>query len=291
LFKTRYTSALAVDNDFNVYTVTTDLHTLQKWPPGAAKPINLFEGRFPISPLFYHSLSRSLYFFYVIQNNPSVYKLVDDSSTPVNAINVKGQGVDLDQLGTTCTGLYVNSAGDIFVLDKIFNRVVKWAVNATSGILVADGTVVGSNRWSYVTALYVDEINDALYVLDQNSGNRILKYANGSTNGMVAFGGGPKKFFSDVIAEYMSPLSVLVDKMGNVLVGELSKITKWTSDIQSSVMITGQDKQGHSNVEPSISSPNLMIFDKLENLYVFDGGYAQVIRFNRTFTLCMNNIH
>jgi hypothetical protein len=121
--------------------------------------------------------------------------------------------------------------------------------------------------------------------------NRILKYANGSTNGMVAFGGGPKKLFSDVIAEYMSPLSVLVDKMGNVLVGELSKITKWTSDIQSSVMITGQDKQGHSNVEPSISSPNLMIFDKLENLYVFDGGYAQVIRFNRTFTLCMNNIH
>jgi hypothetical protein len=150
--------------------VTTDLHTLQKWPPGAAKPINLFEGRFPISPLFYHSLSRSLYFFYVIQNNPSVYKLVDDSSTPVNAINVKEQGTGLDKLSNSCTGLYVNSPGDIFVLDNIINRVVKWAVNANSGILVADGTVVGSSRWLYATALYVDEINDVLYVLDQHSG-------------------------------------------------------------------------------------------------------------------------
>jgi hypothetical protein len=267
------------------------LQALQKWPPGADKPINLFEGRFQTSPLFYHSLSRSLYFCYVLQDNPGVYKLVDDSSTPVNVINSKGKGSNLDQLGTTYTGLYVNSAGDIFVLDATNDRVVKWTMNAKSGVLVAGGggRGSGSKQLSSPLGLFVDEINDAIYVVDVTN-KRIQKYSNGSANGMTVFGGGPNKIFSDVMTVYMDPLSVIVDKMGNILVGEVFKITKWTPDIKSSVTVTYQDIQGGGFSENGIHTPVIMAFDKLENLYVHDSVYNQVVKFSRKSILCINNL-
>ncbi len=44
-------------------------------------------------------------------------------------------------------------------------------------------------------------------------------------------GGSATQVLSDIMSEYVEPLSVLVDKMGNILVGERFKITKWTPDI------------------------------------------------------------
>ncbi len=283
---------LAVDNDFNIYTLDYTLKALQKWLPDAKKPINLFEGRFENTPIFYHSLSSSLYLFYVLKENPGVYKLIDESTRPVSAINVNGKGSALNQLGISCAGLYVTSANDIFVVDTNNHRVVKWLMNGTSGILVADLNRQGSdsNQLSYPSGLYVDEMNNILYVVDR-SNNRILKYTNESTSGMTAFGGGPHTPFSDVRSEYVQPLSVLVDKMGNILIGEPSRITKWTPDIKSNMIIFPQDKDssmytGNMNIRPTI-----MTFDKLENLYVYESGTNQVVKFIRNSTSCMNNSH
>lgn len=104
-----------------------DLLALQKWPPGAVKPINLFEGRFPNDAIFYHSPSRSLYFFHMTRNNPGVNKLptIDESSTAVNVINASGQGSGLNQLSHFCRGIYVTLSGDIFILDAANSRIVK----------------------------------------------------------------------------------------------------------------------------------------------------------------------
>jgi hypothetical protein len=201
-------STFAVDNDFNIYTSNWNSHTLQKWSAGVDKPINLFKGQFPESPIFYHSLSRSLYFFYVFNNNPGIYKLVDGSSIPVNVVNASGNGWRLGQLDTSCRGLYVNSAGDIFLLDGNHNRVVKWLVNATSGIHVAGRNENGSgpDNLAFASGLSVDEVNDAVYVLTDLRFRRITKYTNGSLDGLSVFGGGPTKFLSDVLSEYVEPL-------------------------------------------------------------------------------------
>jgi hypothetical protein len=69
LLKVRPVSSSAVDNDFNIYTTHKDLKTLQKWFPSTNKIINLFENQFPDTPLFYHSLSGSLYYFMYIKIN------------------------------------------------------------------------------------------------------------------------------------------------------------------------------------------------------------------------------
>jgi hypothetical protein len=265
-----------VDNEFNIYTKNSQSRALQKWLPGAETPINLFEERFANSPLFYHSMSRSLYFFYTLQQNPGVYKLVDESLTPVIVINSDGQGSDLNKLSNSCTGLYVNSAGDIFILDRVYNRIVKWMVNATSGILVVNTRGSDSNTYSIPSAFVVDEINNVIYVL-YTSNYCIVKFTNGSANGVTIFGGGPNRIFSDVVSEYTIPQSVLVDKMGNILVGEVAKITKWTPDIKFNVIV--------ADIK-NINSPKIMVFDRLENLYVFDSANNQVVKFIRNATSC-----
>jgi hypothetical protein len=286
--------SLAVDNSLNIYTLNYTSTTLEKWLPGAEKPINLFEGRFQSSPIFYHLSSRSLYIFYVLNNKPSVYRLVDGSSIPMNVINVNGKGSELNQLGTSCAGLYVNSASHIFVLDYDNDRVVKWTLNATSGVLVANGSRDGSisYRTAGLVALCVDEINNALYVVDQ-SRRIVIKYTNDSVNGVIVFGGGPTTVFSDILSEYLQPISVLVDRMGNILVGEVNRITKWTPDRKSYVVVTSRDSQGVRFTEADISMPVIMTFDKFENLYVYDSQYqrGRVIKFTRNSTPCTNNLH
>jgi hypothetical protein len=282
-----------VDNYFNIYTFDYTSQTLQKWPPGAKEPINLFEGLFQNSPIFYHSASHSLYFFYILKNKPSVYKLVNGSSVPVNAINVNGKGSALNQLSTACTGLYVAAAGDIFIIDTINYRVVKWAVNATSGVLVAGGNGGGSgpNQLSSPFALAVDELNNVLYVVDGTNSRRILRYTNESANGVAVLGGGPHTIFSNVPSEYVEPIYVLVDKMGNLLVSEIFKITRWIPNIKSNFTVFTQDKDFRLTKRDSVLKPSIMTFDKLENLYVYDSGNGQVVKFKRNSTSCTNNLY
>jgi hypothetical protein len=242
-----------VDDDFNIYTAGYNLGALQKWLPGAKKPTNLFEGRFQYGPIFYHSSTRSLYFFYIFKDNPGVYKIsvIDTNSKPENVFSASGKGSRLNQLNTECRGLYVTSAGDIFVLDQGNYRVVKWSANATSGVLVAGGNSKGSgsDQLMHSSDLFVDEINNVLYVVD-SSNHRVLKYTDGSPNGTIILGGGPNTLFSKVMSEYVDAFSILVDKMGNILIGEASKITKWTPDIKSHVVVaTSKDSDlSHSRV-------------------------------------------
>jgi len=283
-----------VDDDLNIYTSQWSMDTLQKWLPGTKTPINLYEGRFQGNAIFYHSFTHSLYFFYVFKNIPGIYKLsvIDDNSIPVNVISTNGKGSGLNQLGDQCAGIYVTSTGDIFVADSNNRRVVKWSANATSGVLVAGGNGYGSgpDQFSMISNIFVDEINNVLYVVDSPN-QRIQRYKNGSPNGTTVIGGGPKTVLSDVVSEYIQPLSVLVDKMGNVLVGEGSRITKWTPDFQSNLIVLTHDKNDYSAISSNIKVPRILAFDKFENLYVFEETNGQVIKFKKKSTSCTSNFH
>lgn len=79
--------------------------------------------------------------------------------------------------------------------------------------------------------------------------------------------------------------------MGNILVGERSKITKWTPDITFIATIIGEESRGSGVIGMNIGSPLLMTFDKLGNLYVYDSSDERVLRFNVTSTSCTNNLY
>jgi hypothetical protein len=218
--------------------------------------------------------------------------VIDDNSIPVNVISANGKGSGLNQLGDQCAGIYVTSTGDIFVAESNNRRVVKWSANATSGVLVAGGNGYGSgpDQFSMISNIFVDEINNVLYVVD-SSNQRIQRYKNGSPNGTIVIGGGPKTVLSDVVSEYIQPLSVLVDKMGNVLVGEGSRITKWTPDFQSYLIVLTNDKNDYSATPSNIKVPRILAFDKFENLYVFEETFGKVVKFKKNSTSCTSNFH
>jgi hypothetical protein len=281
--------ALAVDDDFNIYIRPIEQLGLQKWSPDGSNYTRLFTNKI-MSPIFYHLLSRSLYFFYVSQNIPSIYKVIDGDSLPMNVLNASGVGSGLNQLGSSCQGLYVNSVDDIYVLDDTNCRVVKWTVNASSGILVAGGggCKSDSNQLKSPTILAVDEINSILYIKD---GSRTLKFVNGSTNGVIIFRQFPEATWIDIPSEHVNPFSLLVDKMGNILVGDGGGITKWMPDVKSNVIITPQNKQNlPADVWGTIGTAHLMTFDKLENLYVYDGFNSLLLKFSRNHTSCEENL-
>ncbi|CAF1173813.1 unnamed protein product [Adineta steineri] len=256
LVKIEHASSIAVDNDFNVYVANWDTHTLQKWFSDTNELINLFEEQFPETPIFYHSLTRSLYFFYVYKDIPGVFKLVNGNSAPVNVFSSNGRGWNLDQLDSSCKGLYVNAAGDIFVLDQGRHRIVKWVVNATSGVLVAGRKEDESNsdQLEFPSGMYVDEINNSVYVITDMMGRRIKRFSNGSVYGVTVFW-----WWSE-----------------------------WTSDIKYNGIILGESSGGGAT---HFYTPQLMTFDKLGNLYVYDKSDGQVIRFDVNSTSCINNLH
>ncbi|CAF1285174.1 unnamed protein product [Adineta steineri] len=264
LLKSDYVSSFAVDNDFNIYISNSHLNTLQKWPPGASEPINLFNGHFPATPLFYHSLTDSLYFFYIFNDTQGVYKLVNGSSTPITVFRSNGKGWNLDQLDTNCIGLYVNSVGDVFVLDGGRHRIVKWKADGSSQILIG-----GRQKEEYISDPFpfpqgfnVDEMNDFAYVITGASGHPTKRFSSGSLYGVTVLGGGPSKVLSDAPGDYIEPQAILVDKMGNILIAENAKVTRWTLDAKYIGIAVGGILGGGAT---SISFPDRLAFDRLEN--------------------------
>ncbi|CAF1272156.1 unnamed protein product [Adineta steineri] len=269
LLKSDYVSSFAVDNDFNIYISNSHLNTLQKWPPGASEPISLFNGHFPATPLFYHSLTDSLYFFYIFNDTQGVYKLVNGSSTPITVFRSNGKGWNLDQLDTNCIGLYVNSVGDVFVLDGGRHRIVKWKADGSSQILIG-----GRQKEEYISDPFpfpqgfnVDEMNDFAYVITGASGHPTKRFSSGSLYGVTVLGGGPSTVLSDAPGDYIEPQAILVDKMGNILIAENAKVTRWTLDAKYIGIAVGGILGGGAT---SISFPDRLAFDRLENLYVYD---------------------
>ena len=282
-----------VDNDLNIYTTKLNSLTIQKWTPNTNNPTDLFKEQFPINAMFYHILSGALYIFNVTEGKPSVYKLltIDKNTIPIRVINSNGLGSDLNQFGRSSHGLYITSLGDIFVLDDDNDRVVKWVVNATAGILVAQSGMlwyVHADRWT-MSSLCVDEINNILYIVDINN-NHIIKYTNESTVGQIIFGSGPKTVFTNIMSEYVPPISIIVDKMGNILVGEFYKITRWTQDLKLNVIITLEDSVTSNWHSRTTNYPTIMAFDKFDNLYVYDASRYRILKFLRNDTSCLNNL-
>jgi hypothetical protein len=156
--------------------------------------------------------------------------------------------------------------------------------------LVADGHKFNSttSNSGFLVGSAIDEINNIIYILDAN-GPRILKYVNGSQSGTAIFDGNPKEMFSDTQSPQIGVASILVDKTGYILTGENDRVRMWTPDGKLNVTVLKEYHTSQNNEEHVIYAPT-MTFDRLGNLYVYDGRTRSVVKFNRTTTTCINNI-
>jgi sugar lactone lactonase YvrE len=85
----------------------------------------------------------------------------------------------------------MDSLGNFYIADYSNHRIMFWAVNATSGVLLAGVTGVSGGDGLHLynpEDVTLDEEQELLYVADTNN-HRIIRYSLGSPNGIVVAGG------------------------------------------------------------------------------------------------------
>ena len=99
-------------------------------------------------------------------------------------------GANLNQFGIV-SSFYMDSVGNFYVADNTNHRLMFWAANTTSGVLLAGVTnLLGndSRHLYYPQDVTLDEARGFLYVADTNN-HRIIRYPLGGHNGTVVAGG------------------------------------------------------------------------------------------------------
>ena len=149
-----------------------------------------------------------------------------DDSYAVDAVTVaggNGDGSAANQLADP-SGIFVDAAGNLFVVDGDNNRVQKFAYDASgdtyaaNGVTVAGGNGVGAgaNQLNDPFNLFIDAAGD-LYVADTGN-NRIQKFPVGSTSataGITIAGGNGAGSGADQLD---NPSAVVLDAAGQVFV-------------------------------------------------------------------------
>ncbi|CAF1305313.1 unnamed protein product [Adineta ricciae] len=170
-------------------------------------------------------------------------------------------------------GVYVDSAGNVYVADTYNSRIQKWAPGATSGITVAGDSGgsfgIAAGLLYYADGVYVDSAGN-MYVAD-NRNSRIQKWAPGATSGITVAGDSNGSYGSTAALLYY-PIGVYVDSAGNVYIADYrnSRIQKWAPGATSGITVAG-DSNGSSGVTAALLHyPFGVYVDSAGNVYVAD---------------------
>jgi len=213
------------------------------------------------------------------------------------------------------TGITLDSAGNLWVADTTYNRVLCFpsAVTVTSGTATASlvlgqpdftTTTAGVNQYTMTgpRSVAVDDTG-TLYVLDSGA-NRILTYANAASlsNGAFANGCfGQSNFLASTTGTTAStfgasPKALSIDADGDLWVSDTANNRVLCFESAASIsnlgpnadIVLGQadfNSGGNGTSQNSFKSPNGLTFDILGRLYVADTGNNRVLVFDQPLTL------
>jgi hypothetical protein len=109
-------------------------------------------------------------------------------------------------------GLYAETNGDLYISDQINDRVVKWGVGATTGVLVAGGNGAGAalNQLNRPAGVWRD-VSGYTYISDALNA-RVIRWQNGAVTGEV-IGAGAQNILS-------KPQGLVINKQGVLYVAD-----------------------------------------------------------------------
>jgi len=169
-------------------------------------------------------------------------------------------------------GIFVDSAGDIYIADYFNCRVQEWIPGADSGITVAGGNGAGSaaNQLYYPVGLCLDNAGN-IYVVDYGNGGRVQKWAPGATIGITVAGGNGS---GSAANQFSNPKSVWLDAGAYIYVSDggnyrVQKFPPGSTSSTNGVTAAGGNGYGTAANQLSDEVPGLFI-DKIGNLYVVD---------------------
>ena len=179
----------------SIYVMDTYNYRVQQWSRNISNPTTVagMTGVNGQSSNSTAALSLSYYIFvdsyenlYVSDtNNNRVLRFPPNTSSGIGGSIIAGDGTAGSSNGqfNGPFGIFIDTAGTLYVADRLNNRIQKWAYGASSGLTVAGTGTIGSTLSQLYTprAIIVDA-NEYMYISD--SGNaRILRWAPNSSSG------------------------------------------------------------------------------------------------------------
>ena len=187
------------------------------------------------------------------------------------------------------TGLYnaygvaVDRYGNIYVAMNQCFIVVKWAPNATAGVLVAGQpgiSGVTNSRLSRVRFIHLDDLHGMLYVCDVTN-NRIQKFIIGGNGTGVTVAG--NTIAGTGLNQLNSPAGIWVTRDGQTLyVADYNnnRVMKWTIGASQGSVFAGSSTGLAGNTNQLFDAPGDIALDPTETyLYVSDYSNHRVQRF------------
>ncbi len=231
---------VAVDGSGRIYVAEYSNGRITRWSPGATTGV-LVAGSTSGNALNQMNGPSTIYVdsvgnIYVPEfSGARVTRWSPGDSVGTIVAGGNGAGAALNQLNAP-NGVYVDAAGNVYVTEYSNPRVVKWAPGATTGVVIAGGNGIGAalNQLSNsIGNIIVDGLGN-YYVADAGN-NRILRYAPGSTTGVVVAGGNGA---GNGLNQFNAPVDMRLDRNGNLYVADLNnhRVLKFTPNTNLTYM-------------------------------------------------------
>lgn len=153
------------------------------------------------------------------------------------------QGLSLNQLSSP-TGIFIDLNDALYIDDTGNARSLKYLPGATTGILVAGGSIGnGLHQLSSAgTRFNYADSNQAIYIADA-ANHRIVRWLNGASSGVIVAGNGTS---GSTLNQVRTPYGVWVDSSSNVYATEYSnhRVTKWSPGATAGIIVAGGNGQG-----------------------------------------------
>jgi sugar lactone lactonase YvrE len=274
-----------VDKDDNLWVADTRNFRIQKFTPGNRNGVTI-GAELPNAPSFPVNL--------FVKDNGDIYvadffeakiKLLKNGGT--EWINVAGQNNELDLV----RGVWVDKYNNVYCTQYgfFFNGtinldgiVLKYPANSDAFEIVAGHNGIGSelNQFTSPSSLMMDEDLN-MYIADGrndhgNDNARVLKWAQGATEGVVVAGGNGE---GEEPNQCAYPAHAFADKKGNVYVSQYNtaKVTFWRTGKPTREIVAGGNGEG--DAADQFFAPQ-GIFLKGKYLWVSDSGNERVQRFD-----------
>ena len=172
-------------------------------------------------------------------------------------------------------GLHVNSAGDIYIVNRSTHSVVKWAAGSESGVVVAGGSEgYGLDQLKDPDGIHIDSSGN-IYIADAGS-MRIVKWEEGASQGVVVAGQTNNQGDDD--DELNHPKNIFVDSSGNIYISDTfnHRVMKWDAGASLGTLVAGGIGMGSSNKH--LNSPRGIYVDSEGSIFIVDKDQHRVMK-------------
>ena len=200
--------------------------------------------------------------------------------TVAGTTNTPGSSASLINLGY-CYGIYVDWKGQLYVVDKTNNRVLRFppgSTSGTSGVMVAGNGAAGSgpSQLNGPSKVFVD--NDlSMYIADAGN-QRIQKWTYGACSGVTVAGNGTLGMKN---SQLNYPIHVIVDDNGFMFITDRNyhRVLRWLVGSPSGECIAGCSGIAGTRAD-QLNYPHAALFDNNGLLYVVDKANSRVQKFS-----------